>query len=46
MAEHEECPVVLMQSVPLLKYHEAPVRFVSESGVTQKEYEEMVWNRR
>lgn len=46
MAEEEECPIALMQYVPTMKYHEAPVRFVSEAGVAQEEYEGMVWGRR
>lgn len=46
MAEEEECPIVLMQDVPLPKYHSDPVRFVSESGVSQQEYEKIVWSRR
>lgn len=46
MAEEQECPIVLMQDVPTNKRHDLPVCFMSESGVTQKEYERMVWSRR
>lgn len=46
MAEAQECPVVLILDVPVRKSHENPVPFVSEAGVSQQEYEEMVWSRR
>ena len=46
MTEEQECPIVLIRDVPARKTHESPVAFVSEPGVSQQEYEEMVWNRR
>ena len=46
MSEEQECPIVLIRDIPERKSHENPVPFVSESGVSQQEYEEMVWSRR
>ncbi|CAO1597704.1 hypothetical protein XANCAGTX0491_001503 [Xanthoria calcicola] len=40
--EEEELPFALMPSVPRLKFHEAPMYFMSESGLTQQEYQNQV----
>lgn len=44
--EGEEVPIVLMQDVPDMKYHGEFLHFVSESGISQEEYEEAVWDGR
>ena len=33
---------VLIRDIPKLKYHSEPLRFVSEPGISQKEYERRV----
>ncbi len=38
----EEVPVVLIQSVPAIKYHQAPLEFLSRSMISQREYERKV----
>ena len=40
----EERPLVLMQNVPAQKYHQ-DLDCVTESGVTQQEYEESLLDR-
>ncbi|KAL8751329.1 MAG: hypothetical protein Q9199_006500 [Rusavskia elegans] len=40
--EEEELPIALIPSVPRLKFHEAPLYFMSESGLTQQEYQNQV----
>lgn len=42
--EGEECPFVLMHTVPVMKYHEE-LHCLSEPGLTQQEYERAVWAR-
>lgn len=37
-----EVDFVLIRDIPKLKYHEKPLRFVSEPGIAQKEYERRV----
>ncbi|KAL8924683.1 MAG: hypothetical protein Q9172_002585 [Xanthocarpia lactea] len=37
--EEEEHPIALVPIVPRLKFHEAPLYFMSESGMTQQEYQ-------
>ncbi|KAL8807258.1 MAG: hypothetical protein Q9200_004734 [Gallowayella weberi] len=39
IAEEEEHPIALIPTVPRLKFHEAPLYFMSESGMTQQEYQ-------
>lgn len=40
--EGEECPFVLMRTVPAFKYHD-DLHCFSEPGLTQREYEQAVW---
>ncbi|KAL8649245.1 MAG: hypothetical protein Q9226_005659 [Calogaya cf. arnoldii] len=40
--EEEELPIALIPTVPRLKFHEAPLYFMSESGLTQQEYQAQV----
>lgn len=40
--EEEELPIALIPSVPRLKFHEAPLYFMSESSLTQQEYQNQV----
>ncbi|KAL8777836.1 MAG: hypothetical protein Q9213_007680 [Squamulea squamosa] len=40
--EEEEHPIALVRTVPRLKFHEAPLYFMSESGMTQQEYQTKV----
>ncbi|KAL8802152.1 MAG: hypothetical protein Q9182_004018 [Xanthomendoza sp. 2 TL-2023] len=39
IAEEEEHTIALIPTVPRLKFHEAPLYFMSESGLTQQEYQ-------
>ena len=34
-----EVDFVLVRDIPKIKYHERPLRFLSEPGITQKEYQ-------
>ena len=40
--EEEDVPMVLIQEIPKLKYHEEPLHFMSEPGITQEQYEHMI----
>ena len=40
--QHMDVNFVLIRDIPKLKYHSEPLRFVSEPGITQKEYERRV----
>lgn len=37
-----EVGFVLIREVPKIKFHEAPLRFISQPGISQKEYERRV----
>ncbi|KAL8730953.1 MAG: hypothetical protein Q9166_003743 [cf. Caloplaca sp. 2 TL-2023] len=39
VVEEEVCPFAFVPTVPKLKFHEAPLYFMSESGMTQQEYQ-------
>ena len=41
-AEDIDIPIVLIQDIPKMKYHEKPLRFMSEPGITQEQYEHMI----
>ena len=43
MGEAEEFPFVLMPTVPAMKYHDEPLHFMSQPGLTQKEYEQTLF---
>lgn len=43
IVEEEELPIALVPTVPRLKFHEAPLYFMSESGLTQQEYQNQVF---
>ena len=40
--QHMDVDFVLIRDIPKLKYHSEPLRFVSEPGISQKEYERRV----
>ena len=40
--QHMDVNFVLIRDIPKLKYHSEPLRFVSEPGISQKEYERRV----
>lgn len=40
--EELDIPIVLIRDIPKMKYHENPLRFMSEPGISQEEYEHMV----
>lgn len=37
-----EVNCVLIRDIPKLKYHDEPLRFVSEPGISQKKYERRI----
>ena len=37
-----EVGFVLIREIPKIKYHEAPLRFISQPGISQKDYERRV----
>ena len=39
---HMEVGFVLIREIPKIKYHEAPLRFISQPGISQKDYERRV----
>lgn len=40
--EELEVPVLLIQDIPKMKYHEKPLHFMSEPGISQEDYEHMI----
>lgn len=46
ITEEEELPIALVPTVPLLKYHDAPLHFMSQSGLSQQEYEQKILTER
>lgn len=46
MGGDQDIPIVLMQEIPKLKYHDKPLRFMSEPGITQAQYEHMILSGR
>lgn len=44
--EEWEVPLVLMQEIPKMRYHESPLQFMSEPGITQAQYEQMLLSGR
>lgn len=40
--EDLDVPLVLIQEIPKMKYHEKPLHFMSEPGITQEQYEHMI----
>ena len=40
--EDIDIPMVLIQDIPKMKYHERPLHFMSEPGITQEQYEHMI----
>ena len=45
-AESMEVDVVLIRDIPKLKYHEKPLRFISQPGISQEAYERNVLGSR
>ncbi|KAL8695550.1 MAG: hypothetical protein Q9224_003361 [Gallowayella concinna] len=45
ITEEEEYPIALFPTVPRLKFHDAPLYFMSESGLTQQEYQNKLLNK-
>lgn len=42
--EELEVPVLLIRDVPKMKYHEKPLHFMSEPGISQEDYEHMIFS--
>lgn len=42
--EELEVPVLLIQDIPKMKYHEKPLHFMSEPGISQEDYEHMIFS--
>ena len=40
--EEIDLPMVLIQDIPKMRYHEKPLHFMSEPGITQDQYEHMI----
>lgn len=40
--EEWEVPLVLIHEIPKMKYHASPLQFMSEPGISQAQYEQMV----
>lgn len=41
-AEELDIPILLIQDIPKMKYHEKPLHFMSEPGISQEQYEHMI----
>ena len=44
--EGSDFPIVFIQEVPKIKYHGAPLHFMSESGMSQEEYQQAAVSNR
>ncbi len=42
--EELEVPVLLIRDIPKMKYHEKPLHFMSEPGISQEDYEHMIFS--
>ena len=42
ITEEEEFPIALIPTVPRMKYHDAPLHFMSQAGISQQDYEQKV----
>jgi hypothetical protein len=40
--EELEVPILLIRDIPKMKYHEKPLHFMSEPGISQEDYEHMI----
>ena len=40
--EDVDVPIVLIHDIPKITYHEKPLHFMSEPGISQKQYKHMV----
>ena len=43
IVEEGYIPICYIPEIPKLKYHQAPMHFMSEPGMTQVEYERKAW---
>ena len=44
--EGNDFPIIFIEEVPKIKYHEAPFHFMSESGMSQGEYQQAAVSNR
>lgn len=40
--EEFDVPILLIRDIPKMKYHEKPLHFMSEPGISQVDYEHMI----
>jgi len=40
--EEFDVPILLIRDIPKMKYHEKPLHFMSEPGISQEDYEHMI----
>jgi len=40
--EELDVPILLIRDIPKMKYHEKPLHFMSEPGISQEDYEHMI----